>query len=975
MGKDHHGCLGSVSNSGGIGSGFLTVTSSVHKSNSYVSDFRQGEVSSSVGGSTYSPSEGSDRGTFSSSAHSGFLLSSVLGSQENRWNETGNRPVYSEHFSFGSTFQNGNQQVHPSFCPSRYVDYQPGSFGRLFPYPYFKGVQEIPSLCLGWQSVPISCSPFWVGSSSTGLYQSFSDSYCTSAYPVHTSSFLSGRFPLEGIQSRDSFRAHPPCDQTFSRSRFPHFLEEVRAHPFSEFPVSGGTLQDRLGSDFSARREISVSLSENSVLSGQPYCNGSPVFSVTGISELSSRCNSPRSASYPSSSVLSSGTLGTSLTRLGGNSSSSSCFTSSSSLVDAQGQCHDRGPLITTCPYSDSLHGCFPSGLGSVSRREVSFGGVVSCSTARTHQYSGNEGSLVSSSVLQDSSCLSNSSSGNRQYHCSSLSEESGRHSLLFSVCPLQGDSTSVSSVPHSSGSQTYSGNLQCSSRFSVPFSYSSEHRVGIVTSSIQLHHSSLGSASCGSVCYQSQSQTGDLCLTSSRPSGIRSRRHVSVLGRNVRLCLSSLQTSSQSSSKDLSRKMQDHTYCSSLAKASMVPRSSSSIVCQTPSTTSETRSVISVQRESRTSKSRNSASSRMVTIREGLRQKGFSEGATSHISKSVRQSTGIVYDAKWSIFCDWCLGKEINPIQVSVQQLADFLLYLFEDKHLSPSTIKGYRSAISRTISILGGQDFGGNEHISLLLRNFSLERPKQTRLVPQWDLGLVLSALNSAPFEPAEEVDLRFLAYKCCFLLALASGRRRSEIHALSVSESCLRFSRNKSSVTLLTDPSFLGKNQISDKGAEPIFIPALPDEVPSKLLCPIRSLSIYLDRTKNSRPVNNTRLFLPLKKGISDLSAKSISSWICRTIQLAYESSGEELLARHSVKAHEVRALASSWALFNSASISDVLAAGYWRCQNSFTSFYLRSMSAQADSLFSLGPIVAAQQINFPPVSSKSGDSAFC
>jgi hypothetical protein len=32
----------------------------------------------------------------------------------------------------------------------------------------------------------------------------------------------------------------------------------------------------------------------------------------------------------------------------------------------------------------------------------------------------------------------------------------------------------------------------------------------------------------------------------------------------------------------------------------------------------------------------------------------------------------------------------------------------------------------------------------------------------------------------------------------------------------------------------------------------------------------------------------------------------------------------LSRHSVKAHEVRALASSWALFNSAFISEVLSA---------------------------------------------------
>ena len=55
--------------------------------------------------------------------------------------------------------------------------------------------------------------------------------------------------------------------------------------------------------------------------------------------------------------------------------------------------------------------------------------------------------------------------------------------------------------------------------------------------------------------------------------------------------------------------------------------------------------------------------------------------------------------------------------------------------------------------------------------------------------------------------------------------------------------------------------------------------------------------------------------------------------------------------------------------------VLSAGFWRCQDSFTSFYLRSMSAQADSLFSLGPIVAVQHVSVPLVSERSGDSAVC
>ena len=112
-------------------------------------------------------------------------------------------------------------------------------------------------------------------------------------------------------------------------------------------------------------------------------------------------------------------------------------------------------------------------------------------------------------------------------------------------------------------------------------------------------------------------------------------------------------------------------------------------------------------------------------------------------------------------------------------------------------------------------------------------------------------------------------------------------------------LTLNRNKSSVTLLTDPSFLGKNQIPDRGAEPVIIPALPEDASSRLSCPIRILSIYLDRNKNSRPAKNTRFFLPLKKGVSDISAKTISSWICCTILLAYESSRHFFLTATRLK----------------------------------------------------------------------------
>jgi hypothetical protein len=84
------------------------------------------------------------------------------------------------------------------------------------------------------------------------------------------------------------------------------------------------------------------------------------------------------------------------------------------------------------------------------------------------------------------------------------------------------------------------------------------------------------------------------------------------------------------------------------------------------------------VQRGCSSSFSRKTPSTRLVSVGDNLRQKSFTETATKHIPRSVRESTSIVYDAKWTIFSDWCVGREIDPFKISVQQLADFLVLIW---------------------------------------------------------------------------------------------------------------------------------------------------------------------------------------------------------------------------------------------------------------------------------------------------------
>ena len=212
-------------------------------------------------------------------------------------------------------------------------------------------------------------------------------------------------------------------------------------------------------------------------------------------------------------------------------------------------------------------------------------------------------------------------------------------------------------------------------------------------------------------------------------------------------------------------------------------------------------------------------------------------------------------------------LLHEVDVGSPSLKQAADFLLYLFKERHLQPSTIEGYRTAIADMI----GNDkihFGKDENLSRLLDSFHRVKPKGRRGVPSWNLSLVLHQLTKTPFEPMRKVSLKHLTFKTVFLLALGSGKRRSEIHAWLYRN--IRHQENWSQVSLYPSPSFLSKNQLARDGpasVAPVAIPALAPSLDKSLkedksLCPVRALHYYLDRTKDLR-AGKDLLFVSLRK----------------------------------------------------------------------------------------------------------------
>ena len=191
-----------------------------------------------------------------------------------------------------------------------------------------------------------------------------------------------------------------------------------------------------------------------------------------------------------------------------------------------------------------------------------------------------------------------------------------------------------------------------------------------------------------------------------------------------------------------------------------------------------------------------------VATLQRHFRKSGFSGRAARVLSGCLRSSTSRLYQLRWQIFCGWCRGRGVAPVNATVPVAVDFLIHLRYDKGLSVSVVKGCSSALNSIVA-LKGRDLASSREIMMLLRSFSRSVDPVELRPPAWDVALVLQSLTEAPYEPLRTCDERFLAQKTLFLLALASAKRIGELHALSYRVS---HSRNWGEVSFSFVPGFV-------------------------------------------------------------------------------------------------------------------------------------------------------------------------
>ncbi len=251
-----------------------------------------------------------------------------------------------------------------------------------------------------------------------------------------------------------------------------------------------------------------------------------------------------------------------------------------------------------------------------------------------------------------------------------------------------------------------------------------------------------------------------------------------------------------------------------------------------------------------------------------------------------------------------------------------------------------GLPPAVVNTItSAYHGKSLGKHDLVIRFLRGARRLNPARPHLVPSWDLPSVLSALKGDPFVPLQSGELKFLSLKTVLRVApLATVKRVGDLQAFSVDDSCLEFGPGNSHVVLRPRPGYVPKVPTTPFRDQVVNLQALPREEADPaiaLLCPVRALRIYVDRTQSFR--TSDQLFVCFggqQKGRA-VSKQRLAHWIVEAIVLAYQA--RCLPCPLGVRAHSTRGVASSWALAWGASIADICKAAGWATPNTFARFY--------------------------------------
>jgi hypothetical protein len=114
----------------------------------------------------------------------------------------------------------------------------------------------------------------------------------------------------------------------------------------------------------------------------------------------------------------------------------------------------------------------------------------------------------------------------------------------------------------------------------------------------------------------------------------------------------------------------------------------------------------------------------------------------------------------------------------------------------------------------------------------------------------------------------------------------------------------------------------------------------------------LKQYINVTNSLENNDTDHIFVAFGGGNKGkvVSSRTIAGWLVSVIRLAYE---ERKMTPPQVKAHSTRGMATSWGLFQKASLEQILQAADWQSENTFIKHYRLHISGKR-----VGPCLVPQ-----------------
>ena len=282
-------------------------------------------------------------------------------------------------------------------------------------------------------------------------------------------------------------------------------------------------------------------------------------------------------------------------------------------------------------------------------------------------------------------------------------------------------------------------------------------------------------------------------------------------------------------------------------------------------------------------------------------------------------------YINQWNTFCG---ERNTDPLLPNIENVLEFLTYLFYDRNLSYSAINTARSALSAYLVFGDGPSSVGNHPLIVkFMKGVFNMKPPVPRYSHIWDVKPVLEYLRR--LSPARKLDLKKLSQKVVILLALTSAQRVQTLSKLSLDNAQI----TKTKVSFQVDEHI--------KQSRPGWVGCKVEAVaypPDRRLCVVTYITHYIERTQSIRNKEQS-LLVSYVKPHRKVSESTIARWIKEIMK-------EAGIDVNTFKSHSTRAASTSTAKPMDVPIEDILKTGGWSTEQTFQKFYRKPVKKQKD-----------------------------